>query len=271
MLAERLFAECKRGLFFILGPCVLEDMDIALEVGRKVQSIATEYSVPIIFKSSFDKANRTSLASFRGPGLKKGLEMLARIKEETGLPIITDIHEPSQAPVVAEVVDVIQIPAFLCRQTDMLLAAGDTGKVINIKKAQFLAPWDIRNVIEKVVSTGNKKIFITERGTTFGYNNLVVDFRSIPLIKGFGYPVVMDATHSVQIPGGKGSCSGGNREFVPTLAACGVVAGCDGVFMEVHPSPERALCDGPNSWPLDRVEGLIDYLLRLREVEYINA
>ncbi len=271
MLEDKIFEDSKNGLFFILGPCVLEDRDIALEVAKRVKDIGKKYGLMVIFKSSFDKANRTSLSSFRGPGLEKGLEMLVQIKEETGLPVITDIHEPSQASVVAEVVEVIQIPAFLCRQTDILVAAGKTGKVVNIKKGQFLAPWDVKNAIDKILSTGNNKIFITERGTTFGYNNLVVDFRGIPIMKQFGFPVIMDATHSVQIPGGKGSCSGGNRDFVPTLASCGVAAGCDGVFMEVHPFPDNALCDGPNSWPLDRVEELVEHLLRLREVGHIDV
>ncbi len=265
-----IFSRSQRELFFIIGPCVLESQEVVLEVARTVKELSERLSLLMVFKSSFDKANRTSLSSFRGPGLKKGLEMLKEVKEETGLPIITDIHEPSQAQEVAHVVDVIQIPAFLCRQTDLLLAAGDTGRVVNIKKGQFLAPWDIENAIAKVVSTGNKRVWLTERGSSFGYNNLVVDFRSIPIMKSFGYPVVLDATHSVQIPGGKGRCSGGNREFVPTLASCGVAAGCDGIFMEVHPSPDHALCDGPNSWPLQELSPLVLRLIKLRKAMEID-
>ncbi len=261
-----LYQKSSKELFFILGPCVIEEEKVVLSTATKIKEISERYQLSVIFKSSFDKANRTSISSFRGPGLKEGLNILKKVKQETSLPIITDVHDPSQPEEVAKVVDVIQIPAFLCRQTDLLVAAGKTGKIINIKKGQFLAPWDMKNAIDKVLSTGNKKIWLTERGITFGYNNLVVDFRAIPIMQNLGYPVVFDATHSVQLPGGKGLSSGGQREFVPHLASCGVAAGCNGIFMEVHPSPEKALCDGPNSWPLDQLEKLIEKLLKIRQV-----
>ncbi|GAB6059515.1 3-deoxy-8-phosphooctulonate synthase [Desulfonatronum parangueonense] len=249
--------------FLIAGPCVLESLELGMEVARALAAIAERERILVIFKSSFDKANRSSLESFRGPGLEQGLEWLARIKEETGLPVITDIHEPRQAEVAAKVADVLQIPAFLCRQTDLLLAAGETGRVVNIKKGQFVAPWDLRPAVAKVRSTGNSMIWLTERGASFGYNNLVVDYRSFPLLAEFGHPVVFDATHSVQLPGGKGHASDGQREFVPVLARAAVAAGCTGVFLEVHPRPEQALCDGPNSWPLDKLPALLTDLLRI--------
>lgn len=249
--------------FLIAGPCALESLDLALEVADSLARIASEKSLTVIFKSSFDKANRSSLDSFRGPGLKQGLEWLARVKERTGLPVLTDIHEPRQAEVVARVADVLQIPAFLCRQTDLLLAAADTGRIVNVKKGQFLAPWDMRPVVAKLRSTGNARIWLTERGSCFGYNNLVVDFRSLPLMSELGHPVVFDATHSVQLPGGKGHASDGQRGFAPMLARAAVAAGCRGVFLEVHPRPDQALCDGPNSWPLHGLPALIDDLLRI--------
>jgi 2-dehydro-3-deoxyphosphooctonate aldolase (KDO 8-P synthase) len=254
----------QKGLFFILGPCVLESMDLALDTAKALQEIASSLDVPVVFKSSLDKANRTSLHSFRGPGLEKGLDWLARIRQETGLPVTTDIHLPEQAQPAAQVVDVLQIPAFLCRQTDLLLAAADTGKIVNVKKGQFLAPWDMQQVVQKIAAQGNTRIWLTERGSSFGYNNLVVDFRSLPIMQETGHPVIFDATHSVQLPGGKGAASGGQREHVPVLARAAVAAGCQGVFMEVHPDPEQALCDGPNSQPLFGLERLLQELLELR-------
>ena len=261
--ASSLYRKSQAGPFLIAGPCVLESLELALEAGRALAAIAEREQILVIFKSSFDKANRSSLESFRGPGLERGLEWLARVKEETGLPVITDIHEPRQATIAGKVADVLQIPAFLCRQTDLLLAAGETGRVVNIKKGQFVAPWDLRPAVAKVRSTGNSMIWLTERGASFGYNNLVVDYRCFPLLAQYGHPVIFDATHSVQLPGGKGHASDGQREFVPVLARAAVAAGCAGIFLEVHPRPERALCDGPNSWPLDKLPALLTDLLRI--------
>lgn len=265
---SNLFENSRQSLFFIAGPCVLESLDLALKVGLRLARIAQKLGVTVVFKSSFDKANRTSIKSFRGPGLETGLDWLMKIKGETGLPILTDIHTPNQAEPVAEVADVIQIPAFLCRQTDLLVAAARTGRIVNVKKGQFVAPWDMEQVVEKIKQSGNDKIWLTERGSSFGYNNLVVDFRSLPIMQQFGFPVIFDATHSVQLPGGKGSCSGGQREFVPALARAAVAAGCNGVFMEVHPDPDHALCDGPNSWSLDNTLFLFKKLLSLWRVCY---
>lgn len=263
MSSQTLYERSLAAPFLIAGPCALESEDLALEVAAQLAGIAAEKSLTVIFKSSFDKANRSSLDSFRGPGLDQGLEWLARVKEQTGLPVITDIHEPRQAEVVARVADVLQIPAFLCRQTDLLLAAAHTGRIVNVKKGQFLAPWDMRPVLAKLRSTGHERIWLTERGASFGYNNLVVDYRSIPIMSELGHPVVFDATHSVQLPGGKGHASDGQRGFVPVLARAAVAAGCRGVFLEVHPRPDQALCDGPNSWPLDKLPALVDDLLRI--------
>ncbi len=240
-------------LFLIAGPCVIESVAATLEIARALKECAREVSLPLIFKASYDKANRTSLDSYRGPGLKHGLEILARVKDETGLPVLSDVHQAADAAPAAEVLDVLQIPAFLCRQTDLLVAAAQTGKPVNIKKGQFLAPWDMGPAVAKVRAAGNEKIILTERGASFGYNNLVVDFRSLPIMQGLGCPVVLDVTHSVQLPGGRGSCSGGQREFIPVLARAGLAAGVDGLFMEVHPDPDQALCDGPNSLPLREV------------------
>jgi 2-dehydro-3-deoxyphosphooctonate aldolase (KDO 8-P synthase) len=262
---SNLFTQSREALFFIAGPCVLESLDVAQEAADALAGLARDLGVRIVFKSSFDKANRTALNSFRGPGLARGLEWLSRIKERTGLPIATDIHEPGQAAAVAEAADVLQIPAFLSRQTDLLVAAGNTGRIVNVKKGQFLAPWDMRGAVEKIGSTGNEEVWLTERGTGFGYNNLVVDFRSLPIMQNFQLPVVFDATHSVQLPGGRGTSSGGQREFVPVLARAAVAAGCSGVFFETHPDPDNALCDGPNSWPLADAGQLLRSLLRLRE------
>ncbi len=263
---ETIFEKSKRELFFILGPCVIEDLDTVLYTAEKIKKISEELKTLVIFKSSFDKANRTSIKSYRGPGLDKGIKILEKVKKEIELPITTDVHDTTQPEIVADVADVIQIPAFLCRQTDLLIAAGKTNKIVNIKKGQFLAPWDMANAVEKVKSTGNLKVWLTERGTSFGYNNLVVDFRSIPIMQKTGCPVIFDATHSVQLPGGMGNSSGGQREFVPYLSKCGVAAGCNGIFMEVHPNPEKALCDGPNSWPLENLKDLIKILIKIKQV-----
>ena len=250
----------------IAGPCVIEDKKTTLAIAGKLRDIARRLKIPLIFKASYDKANRTSIKSYRGPGLKRGLEILSEVKEKFNLPLLTDVHCKEDVGKVAEVADVIQIPAFLCRQTDLVIAAAETGRVLNIKKGQFLAPWDVRQIIDKVLSTGNKNITITERGTSFGYNNLVVDFRGIPLMRELGYPVIFDATHSVQIPGGLGSASGGQREMVEYLARAAVAVGVDGVFMEVHPHPGKALCDGPNSLAL---KTLFILLKQLKEIDRV--
>ncbi len=252
-------------LFLIAGPCVIESAEATLEIAQALMEYARELSLPLIFKASYDKANRTSLSSYRGPGLEKGLEILGRVKAEVGLPVISDVHEVSQVAPAAAVLDVLQIPAFLCRQTDLLIAAAKTGRVVNIKKGQFLAPWDMQAAVDKVRSAGNDKIILTERGVMFGYNNLMVDFRSLPIMRGLGCPVVLDVTHSVQLPGGQGTCSGGQREFIAPLARAGVAVGVDGLFMEVHPEPEKALCDGPNSLPLQEVPALWRELKALHE------
>jgi 2-dehydro-3-deoxyphosphooctonate aldolase (KDO 8-P synthase) len=240
-------------LVMIAGPCVIESAGATLEIARTLKDYAQKLALPLIFKASYDKANRTSLTSFRGPGLAQGLQILARVKEEVGLPVLSDVHQISDVEPAAQVLDVLQIPAFLCRQTDLVVAAAATGKAVNIKKGQFMAPWDMRPAVDKAFSTGNRQVLLTERGAMFGYNNLVVDFRSLPILRGLGCPVVLDVTHSVQLPGGQGECSGGQREYIPLLARAGVAVGVDALFMEVHPDPEKALCDGPNSLPLGEV------------------
>lgn len=250
----------KRPLVLIAGPCVMEDEKATLHCAERLMTIANGVSVPLIFKASYDKANRTSVTSFRGPGLKEGLRILGRVKETLGVPVLSDIHSIEQVEPAAQVLDVIQIPAFLCRQTDLVVAAAKSGRVLNIKKGQFLAPWDMENVIGKALSTGNEQIILTERGVSFGYNNLVSDMRSLPIMRRMGYPVVFDATHSVQLPGGQGGSSGGQREFVEYLARAAVATGIDGVFMEVHEDPEKALCDGPNSIRLDDLPALLKKL-----------
>ncbi|MGD8836737.1 MAG: 3-deoxy-8-phosphooctulonate synthase [Desulfobacteraceae bacterium] len=250
----------EKPLTIIAGPCVIEDRDTTFEIAAFLKKLTEDLDLPFIFKASFDKANRTSIQSYRGPGLEKGLAMLSQIKAELAVRTLSDVHEAHQVEAAAEVLDVIQIPAFLCRQTDFLLAAAKSGRPINIKKGQFLAPWEVVNIIDKIRSTGNKDIVLTERGTMFGYNNLVVDFRGIPIMQSFGCPVIFDATHSVQLPGGAGGSSGGQREHAPTLARAAVAAGADGIFLEVHPNPDKALCDGPNSLPLDALEPLLQQL-----------
>ncbi len=265
---KELFTASLTGHFIIAGPCALESFELARDTALELAAISRDLALPIVFKSSFDKANRTSVTSFRGPGLVKGVEWLGRIREESGLPVITDIHLPEQAVPVGEVVDVVQIPAFLCRQTDLLVAAAGTGKIVNVKKGQFIAPWDMQPVVEKMRSVGHEKIWLTERGASFGYNNLVVDFRSLAILKDFACPVVFDATHSVQIPGGLGGASDGRREYVPLLARAAAAAGCNGIFMEVHPDPDKALCDGPNSWPLGKTRALLKELIALWRVDH---
>lgn len=250
---------------FLLGPCVIESRDLVLSVADHLAQMARRLRLQVVFKASFDKANRTSGKSFRGPGLEEGLRVLEEVRRQTGLPLITDIHEPAQCQPAAEVCDIIQVPAFLARQTDLIFAAGRTGKCINVKKGQFMAPWDMKNVVAKMDEVGNSRLLLTERGSTFGYNTLVVDMRSIAWMQEFGRPVIFDATHSVQMPGGAGDRSGGDRRMVPHLARAAVAAGCDGVFMETHPDPDRALSDGPNMVPLAELSSLIETLLRVRE------
>ena len=253
-------------LALIAGPCVLESLDRSLAIGRAIRDITSRLGIPYVFKASFDKANRSSYHSFRGPGLEKGLEMLATIKSELSVPILTDIHETSQAAPAAKVADILQIPAFLCRQTDLLHAAAATGRVVNVKKGQFLSPNDMRNVVDKLHVSGSENILLTERGASFGYNNLVVDMRSLPIMRAFGYPVIFDGTHSVQIPGGAGTRSSGKREFVPYLVRAAVGAGVDGLFLEVHDNPEEALSDGPNMLYLDTLEDLMRDALEIHAV-----
>jgi len=252
--------------FLIAGPCVIESEDVLLKTAYGLKKITDKLGLSWVLKSSYDKANRSSLGGFRGPGREEGLALLEKAKRETGAPVISDVHDISQAAAAAEVLDIIQIPAFLCRQTDLLIAAGETGKPVNIKKGQFMAPADMVQAAAKVESTGNGRILITERGSSFGYHNLVVDMRSFAIIRGSGYPVVFDATHSVQLPSAQGHSSGGDRRFVPALARAAAGAGVDGIFMEVHPDPENALCDGPNSIPLDAVEMLLKDLIEIDRI-----
>ena len=249
-------------IFLIAGPCVIESEDLVMEVAKKMKEITDKLGINYIFKASFDKANRSSISSFRGPGIDKGLEILARVKEKYGVALATDIQEPWQCEKAKEVIDLLQIPAFLCRQTDLLVAAAETGKAVNIKKGQFLAPWDMKNVVNKFCEVGNENIMLCERGATFGYNNLVVDMRGLLEMRKFGFPVVFDATHSVQIPGGKGDSTGGNREYVYPLARAAVSVGVDGIFAEVHPDPDKGLSDGPNMLKLENVEGILTNLLK---------
>ncbi len=250
----------------IAGPCVIESEQLVLETAYRVAEIAAGLNLPYVFKSSYDKANRTSIHSFRGPGLQAGAAVLRKVREQVGVPVLTDVHRPEDAAVAAEAADILQIPAFLCRQTDMLVAAAKTGRVVNVKKGQFLAPWEMSHVVKKLEESGTNKIILTERGSSFGFNNLVVDMRSLPIMRRLGYPVVFDATHSVQLPGGGGTVSAGQREFVTPLASAAAAAGCDGFFMEVHPDPDRALSDGPNMVPLDELKPLLERLMRIVEV-----
>lgn len=249
--------------FLIAGPCAIESEQIVMETAGNIAEITRSLGMPCIFKSSFDKANRTSITSFRGPGIEKGLAILKKVKDQFALPVLTDVHTEEQATVAGKVVDVLQIPAFLCRQTDLLMAAAKTGKVVNVKKGQFLSPVEMGNAVKKVEECGNRRILLTERGSSFGYNNLVVDMRAFPIMRGFGYPVVFDATHSVQLPGGGGTKSSGQREFVEPLACAAAGAGVDGFFMEVHPNPDEALSDGPNMVPLSQLKSLLERVLRI--------
>jgi 2-dehydro-3-deoxyphosphooctonate aldolase (KDO 8-P synthase) len=250
-------------LAVIAGPCVIESRESALRHAAALKEAADRVGVPYIFKSSYDKANRSSLGSFRGPGLAKGLEILAEVKQKTGVPVLTDVHEKEQVGPAKEVIDILQIPAFLCRQTDFVVAVARSGRVVNVKKGQFLAPWDIHNVIEKILSTGNDQLLVTERGVSFGYNNLVSDMRALVVMRELGYPVVFDATHSLQLPGGLGKASGGERKYIAPLARAGVAVGVDALFMEVHEDPDRALSDGPNSLPLNEFEELLRVIKQL--------
>jgi len=250
-------------LFLVAGPCVIESETHVRMMAERLAKIADDAGVPLLFKASYDKANRSSVSSFRGPGLAAGLRILQKIKEDLQLPLLTDIHEPAHAAPAAEVCDVLQIPAFLARQTDLLVAAAKTGRVVNIKKPQFVSPWEMKNAVEKVESTGNRQILLTERGASFGYQNLVVDFRSFPVLKKYGYPVIFDVTHSVQLPGGQGHASGGQPEFIEPLARAGVAAGVDGIFLETHDHPEKALSDGANALPLAELPGLLGRLKEL--------
>ena len=253
----------KDNLGIIAGPCVIENRDHSLEMSYAIKEVSEDVGIPIIFKSSFDKANRTSIKSFRGPGIQEGMRILSDVKTETGLKVLTDIHSPDQADLVSDVVDIIQIPAFLSRQTDLLTAAAKTGKPINIKKGQFLAPWDVEHIVKKMEESGSQNILLTDRGTQFGYNNLVADMRAIPLMKKFGYPVIFDATHSAQLPGGSGGYSSGMRDMIPTLARAAVAAGCNGVFMEVHNNVNKAKSDAATQWPLDNLATLLIELKKI--------
>ena len=267
-----LTVEKESPLFFIAGPCVIEDEIMVLEIASELQRLSKVHKTVVIFKASYDKANRTSISSFRGPGMKEGIRILEKVKEKTGLLLMTDIHQPEDAARIRDFIDIIQIPAFLCRQTDLVIAAASIGKTVNIKKGQFLSPWDVKNIVEKIESHGNRNIILTERGTSFGYNNLVVDMRSIPVMKSLGYPVVFDATHSVQLPGGAGNASAGQREFIFTLARAAVAANCDGIFMETHPDPVKALSDKETQIPLKEVDSLFRELIALGNfIRYQNS
>ena len=252
-----------RPLFLIAGPCVIEGATLTEEIAGRLQEITARLGIPFIFKASYDKANRSSRGSFRGPGIEAGLKVLANVRSRLGVPVLTDVHEDTPLAEVAAVVDVLQTPAFLCRQTNFIVNAASQGKPVNIKKGQFLSPWEMQNVVDKARSTGNESILVCERGFSFGYNNLVTDMRSLAIMRATGCPVVFDATHSVQLPGGQGASSGGQREFVPVLARAALAAGVAGLFMETHPDPARALSDGPNAWPLDRMESLLATLVEL--------
>jgi 2-dehydro-3-deoxyphosphooctonate aldolase (KDO 8-P synthase) len=261
LTGEITIAETKIGgdnpLCIIAGPCVIENTDLVFHTAEKLKEICSNTGIVLLFKSSYDKANRTSITSFRGPGLDMGLRILSDLRSRLHIPVISDIHSVEEVKPASEVLDALQIPAFLCRQTDLILAASNTGKPVNIKKGQFLAPWDVKHIIDKFTSTGNQNIFITERGSSFGYNNLVVDFRAFPIMRSFGHPVIFDVTHSLQLPGGMGKSSGGQREFAEPLARAAVSVGVDGLFIEVHPDPDKALCDGPNMMRLDTVAKLL--------------
>lgn len=254
-----------RPFLLIAGPCVLESEEMAIQVATTLAEVCSRLGLAYVFKASFDKANRTSLNAFRGPGMRKGLEIFRQIKA-MGIPVVSDVHDVNQVNEVSDTLDLIQIPAFLCRQTDLLVAAARTGKAISLKKGQFMSPWDMEYAVKKIKESGNHNLLLLERGASFGYNNLVVDMRSFPVLRSLGCPVIYDATHSVQLPGGAGGSSGGQRQFIPPLARAAVACGIDGIFMEVHPNPDQALCDGPNSMPLDQVEPLLSQLLAIHRV-----
>ncbi|WP_051305389.1 3-deoxy-8-phosphooctulonate synthase [Desulfogranum mediterraneum] len=253
-------------LLIMAGPCALESQELAMDIAREMKAITSRLGLPYVFKASYDKANRTSLDSFRGPGLTQGLRQLGKIREEVGVPVVSDIHEPAQAELAADTLDILQIPAFLCRQTDLLAAAAATGRVVNVKKGQFVSPWDMAHAVNKLRGSGCRDILLTERGASFGYNNLVVDMRSLPVMRSHGCPVVFDGTHSVQLPGGAGGSSAGQRDFIAPLTRAAVAAGIDGLFLEVHPEPDKALCDGPNSLPLAGVEQLLRELVAIHQL-----
>jgi 2-dehydro-3-deoxyphosphooctonate aldolase (KDO 8-P synthase) len=253
-------------LVLIAGPCVIESPDGTLKIAEAIKKITSKLKVPFVFKASFDKANRTSINSFRGPGLYEGLKVLSQVKSKLGVPILSDVHDINQAQMAGEILDIIQIPAFLCRQTDLIVAAAKTGKTVNVKKGQFMAPWDISGIVKKMEEAGNRNLLLTERGVSFGYNNLVSDFRSLPIMRASGYPVVFDATHSVQKPGGLGTTSGGESQYIPLLARCAVAAGVDAIFLETHPNPAQALSDGPNTLPLKNLENLLKDLIAIHRI-----
>ncbi|MGY0558381.1 MULTISPECIES: 3-deoxy-8-phosphooctulonate synthase [unclassified Lysobacter] len=260
-----------RPFFLIAGPCVIESMQLQLDTAGTLKEITDELGIPFIFKSSFDKANRTSVSGFRGPGIEEGLKVLAEVKKQIGVPVLTDVHEYTPMDEVASVVDVLQTPAFLCRQTDFIQKVASAGKPVNVKKGQFLSPWEMKHVADKALATGNKDIMVCERGASFGYNNLVSDMRSLAVMRDTGCPVVFDATHSVQLPGGAGGKSGGQREFVPVLSRAAMAVGISGIFMETHPRPEEALSDGPNAWPLGKMRALLETLMAIDQVTKQHA
>ena len=253
------------GFFLIAGPCVIESREHVLFMASELKKIAATCRVPFVFKASFDKANRTSIKSFRGPGVREGLNILLEVREKIGLPVLSDVHEPAQCEAAGKILDILQIPAFLSRQTDLIIAAAQTGKIVNVKKGQFLAPWEMKNVVEKMREAGSERLLLTERGASFGYNNLVVDFRSFPIMQSFGCPVVFDVTHSLQLPGGQGQSSGGQPQYIPHLARAGVAAGVDGLFMEVHDHPSKALSDGPNALDLSMLPLLLEQLVEIKK------
>jgi len=263
---NNLYQSIRQQLFLIAGPCVIESETHALKMAEALATIARRLELPYVFKASYDKANRSSGGSFRGLGVEEGLRILAKVKREVGVPVLTDVQESAQVPAVAEAVDVLQIPAFLCRQTDLLNAAAQSGRIVNVKKGQFLSPWEAKNIVEKLETQGCHEIMLTERGSSFGYNNLVVDMRGLPVMRGFGYPVVYDATHSLQLPGGAGTATGGLREYIPHLARAAVACGIDGLFMEVHDNPAQALSDAATQFPLNQLEPLLEVLLKIHHL-----
>ncbi|MDE1921400.1 MAG: 3-deoxy-8-phosphooctulonate synthase [Candidatus Omnitrophica bacterium] len=260
-----------RDLVLIAGPCVIESASGTLKIAEAIQKITSRLRIPFVFKASYDKANRTSIKSFRGPGVYEGLKVLSQIKSKLGVPVLSDVHDVDQAQMAGEILDIVQIPAFLCRQTDLIVAAARTGKAVNVKKGQFMAPWDAGGIVKKMQEAGNHKLLLTERGVTFGYNNLVTDFRALSIMRAYGYPVIFDATHSVQKPGGLGDSSGGESRYIPLLARCAVAAGVDAVFLETHPDPSRALSDGPNSLRLRNLENLLKELVAIDRIRDKNA